>query len=107
MPNHIVTEVEAMAAECITEYVLETSPQAAGYHCQHCLGLMVVTTTPAGEPILECRHCGWTVAAVETVITEVFKADSRLAKIVKLMATTGASYELAARALADCCGGRQ
>ena len=104
--NHIVTEVEEMAASTVCEYILQTAPEAPGYYCRHCLGLMTLGTTPAGEPVIECKHCGWTVAAVETVITEVFKTDSRLAKIVKLMATTGASYELAASAIADCCGGR-
>lgn len=104
MPSHIVTEAEELAASAVTEYILQTTPAASGYHCRHCLGLMLVTTTPAGEPILECAHCRWAVAAVETVISEVFAADGKLARIVKLMATTGCSYDLAVASLRDCCG---
>lgn len=104
--SSIVSEVEQDAAEALTEYVLQTTPAASGYFCRPCGGQMIVTTTPAGEPVIECPHCHWTVAAVETVISEVFATDGRLARIIKLMATTGCGYDLAGAVLADCCGGR-
>lgn len=108
MPSHILTEAEQMAAECVTEYVLAAGPSARPYYCRHCLSPMHLTTTPACEPVLSCDNprCAWTVSAHLAVVNEVFSADSRLSHIVRLMATTGASYDLAVRALDDCCGGR-
>jgi len=57
----------------LTFIILSTKPQwvaiaqieddLLALRCQHCASLMQATTTPAGEPCLECINpgCAWTV----------------------------------------------